>query len=80
MAGTSADYKDWTEAAKAAYQSLIDKGWDIKINDTDREHCSIYCSRHVGFYVNHQDGVVAFGELTPGSRHASGKANQWSMC
>ena len=73
--GTNEDYKDWTEAAKTAYQNLIDKGWDITLNDTDGIAPSISPATS-GFYVNHQDGVIAFGELTTGSRHASGKANQ----
>lgn len=74
--GTNADYKDWTSTAKEKYAALVgDKGWDIDIND-ETNAAPFAMSATSGFYVNHQDGVISFGELTAGSRHASSKANQ----
>jgi len=79
--GTTADYKDWSANAKTAFASLAKpiadggKGWDIDVNDSTNV-APYSMSAKSGFYVNHEDGNIAFGELKPGVTHSSGKASQ----
>ena len=69
---SNADYKNWTDPAKAALTSLVGKGWEADYEDNlGKSAASSY-----SFYVNHEDGIIAFGHYKPGTMHDSGKANQ----